>query len=353
MSRFEVYHMRRPWIGLLSGSLLALWAQTGMTAPAPGTAGATAPSPAKAGTTPVLPSKVVGPCAKSYQEAREHLEAGRLRQARGGFTGCAKTSCGGVTSQLCLSGLQRLERDTPSVIAVVKDGSGADLVDVRVSVDGELVASHIDGRSLDVDPGMHEFSFSSDLGGTHTERVLILEGQRNRVISVVLAGVPAASVGGAIAAQPSASTAAELAPSLAASKNDDPATLRSSERSSRAPAAVVDSDTSKTTPVLAYVVGGVGLAAVGSSLLLAHWGSEDNLKLDRCAPNCSRDSVDHVSNMYLAADITLGAGVIALGAATWLYLSHSGVEKPAREQAYRFDVQPTASGAFATVRGAF
>ena len=99
-----------------------------------------------------------------------------------------------------------------------------------------------------------------------------------------------------------------------------------------------------------------GLAAVGTSFLLAHWGREDNVRLDRCAPNCSQDSVDHVRNMYIAADIALGAGIVAIGAATWLYLSHPDAEEPARaesKQAYRFDVRPLASGAFATVRGAF
>jgi hypothetical protein len=63
--------------------------------------------------------------------------------------------------------------------------------------------------------------------------------------------------------------------------------------------------------------------------------------------------VDHVSHMYLAADISLGVGILALGAATWLFLAEPSEEEPRSTQAYRFDVQPTASGAFATVRRAF
>ncbi len=300
---------------------------------------------ASAGAPP--PRKANGPCANSAQEARQHVEAGRLRRARQAFAACASASCGSL-SQQCRSGLQLLDSDTPSVIPVVTDGSGAERVDVRVSMDGELLTSQIDGRSVDVDPGVHEFSFSAGQGDVHSERVLILQGQRNRVISVVLeraAAAPSISTNASLAAPPppadaSMTQSAEQQISLA------PAASR------RAVAASDSTDRPLASPVLAYVVGGAGLAAVGTSLLLAHWGREDNLLLDRCAPNCSRQSVDHVSNMYIAADITLGAGVVALGAATWLYLSRPEVEDE-KAATYHFDVQPTASGAYATVGRAF
>ena len=101
------------------------------------------------------------------------------------------------------------------------------------------------------------------------------------------------------------------------------------------------------------VIGGAGLAAVGSGVLLANWASNDEAGLDRCAPNCSQESVDRVSNLLLAANLTLGAGVLGLGAATWLYFTQGGSEEAVSAASPRVDVTPRTRGAMATLRGVF
>jgi hypothetical protein len=69
------------------------------------------------------PPTTNGPCAKSAQEAAQHVEASRLRRAREAFTACAKRSCGSLWLQ-CRSGLQHLDSDAPSVVPIVTDDSG-------------------------------------------------------------------------------------------------------------------------------------------------------------------------------------------------------------------------------------
>jgi hypothetical protein len=296
------------------------------------------------------PPRTETSCVQSSEQGREHVLAGRLRKARAAFLECAQSRCGALRSQQCRSELQKLDADTPTVIPVVTDGNGIPQTEVSVSMDGELLTTQIDGRSVEVDPGMHEFSFSTAHGEVHTEKVLILEGQRNRVLTVQLvkAAAPSAPAPAPVRPPPSEATPLASGSASASASNESLAT-----KQKLADEPLPGSDVSRASPVLAYVVGGVGLAAVGSSLLLAHWGHEDNLLLDRCAPNCSQESVDHVRHLYIAADITLGAGVLALGAATWLYLSRPEVEDTRSARAYHFDVHPTASGAFATVGRAF
>jgi hypothetical protein len=104
-----------------------------------------------------------------------------------------------------------------------------------------------------------------------------------------------------------------------------------------------------------YVIGGAGVASLGASLALATWGRQDDELLARCAPNCRRESVDHVKNLYFAADISLGVGVLALGAATYLYVaSQPGSDDPTRDRsAVAVDVKPIRSGGFATLEGSF
>jgi hypothetical protein len=324
-----MYHKSRTWMGLLLASVATFWAHAGQSAPPPARAG--------------------GVCAASSQQAREHVQAGRLRRAREAFALCAKSSCGGLAQQ-CRSGLQQLDSDIPSVIPVASDPTGAQRIDVRVSVDGELLTSRIDGRSWEVDPGEHEFSFSTEQGEVYSEKVLILQGQRNRVVAAKLKGAegaPSSSVDAAKPVPPPAAGAATTPSPVEHAKPLAPAhTQSSAAEASRA-------DTSRASPVLSYVVGGVGLAAIGGGFLLAHWGREDDILLDRCAPDCSQKSVDHVSHMYIAADISLGVGVVALGAATWLYLTRPEIEDTTSAQTYHFDVKPLASGAFATVGRSF
>jgi hypothetical protein len=323
-SRFEKYHMKITWMSWLLPGLGMLWTQASAAAPPPD-----------------------GACSKNAEQAREHVLAGRLRRARAAYAECAQSRCGALRSQQCRSALLQLDADTPTVIPVATDRNGVPQVDVSVSVDGEPLTTHTDGRSVEVDPGMHDFSFRTAQGDVQSEKVLILQGQRNRVLSVQLlrSAAPAAP-----SPAPPLPPPSEAAPPSSGSASHTPLAPAARAPVEDAPSG---SGESRPTPLLAYVVGGAGLAAVGSSLLLAHWGREDNLLLDRCAPNCSRESVDHVRHLYIAADITLGAGVVALGAATWLYLSRPEVEDTRSARTYRFDVRPIASGAFATVGRAF
>jgi hypothetical protein len=88
------------------------------------------------------------------------------------------------------------------------------------------------------------------------------------------------------------------------------------------------------------------------------WGRKDNEQLAQCAPYCAPESVDHVRKVYLAADISLGVGIAALGtAATWLILGGSSSSPPKGEQTskprYVVDVRPSPAGGFATFTGTF
>jgi hypothetical protein len=105
----------------------------------------------------------------------------------------------------------------------------------------------------------------------------------------------------------------------------------------------------------AYVLGGLGLAAMGGYALLTYWGRKDNADLDLCSPNCPWSDIQHIQRLYIAADISAGVGVLALAASTWLFVrsGSSSTEVAAKSRSYVLDVKPTSSGAFATVSGAF
>ncbi|HLK39996.1 MAG TPA: hypothetical protein VKU41_24740 [Polyangiaceae bacterium] len=290
-------------------------------------------------------------CAATFRNARERAEAGRLREARELLLSCAKGKCGALGQQ-CAATYSQLGADVPTVVPVATDEAGAPRVDVAVSIDGEPLTPQLDGQALPVDPGLHEFAFATSSGVFSTQRVMILQGQRNRPITAVLKATEAPN-------RKERPLESQGAASAQAPGQGDPV---------EAPDKTLDKAAPSTAPVqgprsarhgessaLAYVVGGAGLAAVGAGALLVYWGRQDNDLLSKCTPLCQPTSVEHVKTLYLAADVSLGVGVAALGVATWLFATshaHEGKLTP-RPSTYSLDLRPTRSGATLSVARAF
>jgi hypothetical protein len=101
------------------------------------------------------------------------------------------------------------------------------------------------------------------------------------------------------------------------------------------------------------MLGGLGVVGLGSYGLFTYWGKKDNELLATCSPNCPASSVEHIRKLYLVADISLGVGIVTLGAATIVALSSGPSKEKTKSSAYSVDVSPSRSGAFATVSGSF
>ena len=266
-------------------------------------------------------------------------QAAHLLEAKAAALACSKPSCPALVGQQCRAKYALLEAEIPSVVPVARDEAGQPLLDVEVRMDGHVLCTRIDGSGHDVDPGVHEFSFSAPGRVPRTERILIAQGERNHQIRVVLAAAPVNTppVGAAAVTTPP-NAPAQAAPAAEPRSQSEPSALPSESQ----------------TSVWPYVVGGTGLAALGLSIAFVTWGHQDLELLNSCAPNCAQDSLDHVQNLYLAADISLAVGVGALGVATWMFISNSGKSaEPTDHARLRWDVAPTRGGAFATMQQSF
>jgi len=312
-------------------------------------------------------------CKAAYKGARQLEQSAKLRQARDMLLTCAKATCGALLKQQCTNLYLQLDQDIPSVVPLVTDDSGAPRVNVQVTMDGEVLTSRLDGRSLPVDPGLHEFSFSSDTGIFATQSIMIVQGQRNRPLSVALHGgekrgskraaLGPASAGG-IDAKASLDKPAVDKPNLEKPAAEAILPEKSVPDKTAPEKAAVEMDSSDSSAPnvhpksgpgpLPYVLSAAGLAGIGGFALLSTWGSKDNSALSACAPDCSPDSVAHIKRLYLAADVSLGVGIAALGTGLYMLLASPGSkEAPPTQAKYHFDVKPAPSGGFATVSGSF
>jgi hypothetical protein len=319
-------------------------------------------------TTGFAKSKNKGPnaCMTVYKAAQERDRSGKLQEAKDLFATCAAASCG-VLAQECASEVVRLDGETPTVVPFVTDDAGAPVVDVQVKMDGVELTTHLDGRGLPVNPGVHEFTFSRDGAVFATEKVMIAQAQRNRPISVSQ-HAPQKSAPKKVAAgvaPPQEAHKKEADRQEADKQEADKKEPDKKEEQESSPSAASGQKTateadasgglfgSKQSLVLPLVVGGAGVAALATGGLLTLWGRRDNDALSQCTPNCSPSSLDHIRTLYVLADVSFGVGVVGLGAAAWLYLRSRPTEEKPAQTGYTFDVHPTPSGAFASVKGAF
>jgi hypothetical protein len=259
-------------------------------------------------------------CIAASEDAQQLRIDGKLLAARARLLECARPECPAVVRQDCTQWMTDVVAAMPTVVLGARDAQGHDVIDVRASMDGAPVAGRLDGRPVPVDPGVHLFRFESTApaGATAETRVLVRAGEKNREITVTLGvSTPAAS-----AARPEG------------------------RRAGREDAAGVSA--------LAWVFGGVALAALGTALAfdIAQAVDYDHLS-STCLGHCSPDLVDHVATERWVAGITAGVGAISLGAAAYFFLARPSTGRSATAAPVAVDFVPIALGGMAAVEGRF
>ncbi len=322
------------------------------------------PAVAKEGTRAICTA-----AAGAYKRGIEQEKAGQYRDAVQSYAECAQASvCGGLAPR-CKGRQDKLASRMPTVVPTVTDANGEPTADVEVRVDGQLLTTHLDGVGLPVTPGVHEFRFSARNGQSATQKVMIIETQRDREIAATLAAAaPPQTTGARPSSQgpsrPNAASDSPAPPGPQAETAKDPvvedtktADEPASSRASARAEPRSSTDWALPTSPLPYVLGGAGVAALIAGGLLTYWGNRDNGTLESsCAGACPQSSVDHVRAMYLASDVSYAAGAAALAVTTFLFATSRATERPlptASHEALSVGVQPTRSGAFASVSGAF
>lgn len=207
-------------------------------------------------------------CLDAHVQAQEARQSNKLRLAREHLKMCAAATCPALVKDDCGPWLEEIGKQIPGLRVAVRS-EGQPVKDARVTLDDEPISAD---TPIEVDPGEHRVRVEAS-GHEPFLRVLRVEAGKQELV------------------------AAEL---------QKPAHER--------PAAA---KRSRTAPL---VLGGVGLLGIGVFAYLGSSGKSDEEELKKCKPFCAQSRVDEVSRRYLFANVSLGVGVIALGAATYLWL---------------------------------
>jgi hypothetical protein len=310
----------------------------------------------RGGSEPTAPSDHQA-CLSAYKSAQELERIGRFLQAKELVDSCMSPGCGWVLQRKCAFLSSMMASDIPSVVPVVTDEAGKPRIDVKVTMDGAVLTSRLDGRAVPIDPGLHEFSFSMQNRVIVKRQIMIGQGERNRAILISLRTSDMRAKTADL--PPTTSLEPKGGPNPTAMKTTEPLKPGSGGDSpllaSSATEPAADSPERRVPSRIPYLIGFVGVAGIGGFALLSQWSSDENRKLAQCDPNCSPESVDRGRNLSTAANVSLGVGIVGLGAAvtSWFLLNSPHSKKGATHSAYSLDVQPTPSGAVASVSGSF
>lgn len=260
-------------------------------------------------------------CASSAEQAQQLRDEGKYRRAREQMLLCARDSCPGPIKSDCGKWLAELDRDAPTVVFGARDDRGADVLDVKVSMDGVSIQEKLDGKPVLVDSGEHTFKFEAKDGTVKEEKVLLRAAEKARPITVTFSGAGSASAG-----------------------------------AGGGGAGGGGGETREGSIVPPLVVGGIGVVALGGFAVFGIGGKSDvdDLENRGCKPNCPQSDVDSARTKLIIADISLGVGLVALGVATYMFFTRPKVDtKVQTGTSLRFDAGPVAGGGIAGIGGKF
>jgi hypothetical protein len=213
-------------------------------------------------------------CVDAHVAAQRAMRAAHLSEARTVLLQCSRNECPSVLVSECSQWLREVGERMPSVVIAAEAPDGRDVTAVRTLMDGKLLTDRVDGKELEVDPGVHRFRY--ELAGARPveQSVVIRERERGRKLRVDFGAVESAA-------------------------------------------------TPSGPPASVYILGGVGVAGIAAFSIFGSIGLSQKSDLDDsgCKPNCSSDDVDRVRRSFLIGDIALGVGVVALSVATVIYLT--------------------------------
>jgi hypothetical protein len=272
-------------------------------------------------------------CTAAYTGGQRLRKKGQLTAAKKQLTTCASPACSSVLRDDCTRWLAEVAALMPSLVIAARGPSGEDATDVRVLVDGTVLADRVGGVPLEVDPGPHRLRFEMQGAQPLEKDVVVREGERARRIDV-------AFVAGSASASASESTSAS-APAPTAASTAEPSPPGESQEHRR------------PIPTLAWVLGGVGAAALAVGIGFEIDGLSKRSSLGSCYGNCNQSDVDAAKRSFNIGDVATGIGIVGLAAAAYVFFTRPASQPSTTSSGLHLDVVPGARGATAGVRAAF
>ncbi len=257
-------------------------------------------------------------CAGAYESAQTERRDGHLKAAREHAKTCSQERCNPAIVAECIELYETIGKEIPSIVLAARQAGGGYLAEVSVEMDGEPIVERLDGKPVELDPGMHQLRFSVPGREPIELSHVALVGDRNRVVEVVF---------GEAEAPPTSAPSDPGLPPPAATPED------------------------RGIPLASYILAGASVVSFGAFAYLRITGIQDHDELESsCSPGCDPEEVDEIRDKFTYSYYAAGLGAATLAAATIVYFTVSG---PSDDAEAKIGLAPTRSGASAVFRARF
>ena len=125
-------------------------------------------------------------CLQAHTDAQVLRKEGLLIEARERLLRCAQSDCPPVVIDDCADWLPSLEKSIPTAVFAISDPQGHDLVEAKVLAQGRVIAERANGRAVALNPGVYTLEIVAEGFVTVSERLVMRESEKNRIVRVTL-----------------------------------------------------------------------------------------------------------------------------------------------------------------------
>jgi hypothetical protein len=235
-------------------------------------------------------------CIASFDQGQHSKTDHHLKLAQTQLLACTKETCPAVLRADCAEVLKSVQSALPSIVFAAEDG-GKDVTDVKVFNGSDQIASSLDAKAVELDPGTYDFRFERGTNTPLTVHFVLREGEKNREVRGIF-NPP----------KPITTTTIVVAP----------------EREVRSTVGYVVPAAFAVLGVAGFIFAGVGKLTFNSDV--------NDFRAPPpagCAPNCTEASRADLSSTLVRANVALGVGIggLVLAAASW-FIFTPGYKKP-------------------------
>jgi hypothetical protein len=238
-------------------------------------------------------------CVQANQDAQDLRNKGQLREARAQLLVCANKSCNAVIRGDCEKWLKEVDEETPSIVVRVVDSRGQDVLGAKVTVDDARI--ELDGKPVSVDPGQRAIKARAKSGDVAETKVLVVQREKARVIEVKFPNELSPD-----------GTRPEATPS--GDGSNPPSHPPRGDSTPTTPP-------SRTIPITLGAIGGVAIVAFAFFEIAGQSAYSDLENGCGRTKSCTDNEIDPVKSKFVAAGVSLGVGILALGAAAVVYFT--------------------------------
>ena len=260
-----------------------------------------------------------GTCFDAAEQAQLARYHGDLVGARDKLMVCAQRECPPAVTRDCAQWLTDVTQALPSLAIHAQDNRGHDVIGAAVLIDGVRVATQLGGTSIPINPGAHKVRLETASGEVYEEEILVVEGQKERLLDAKFAA--ALNVNGARAAPPPPIPARPLEPVAGGGHGID-------------------------ALVLGLAVVGLTGVALGTYLEVAGQQEYSALK-SGCGVSgtCTQSALGSAKEkLFGLAPVGVGVGVVSLGFAAGLFFLGHRPAPPASTATWDLEVAPRLGG---------